>query len=203
VFSHRIIVGELETNCYAVGDESAKDVLLIDPGDDPERILYYLDEAGVTPTEIVLTHSHCDHIVAAPKMREHFKIPISIHELDAPNLEDPKRNFSDTFGETVSFKADRILTEGDSWPIGKSGVTVLHTPGHSPGSITLVASSMIFSGDTIFKNGIGRTDLPGGKYTDLVDSIKRLLGLRDEIIIYPGHGPRTTIGDERYFLTGL
>jgi len=203
MFAHKTIVGGLDTNCYIVGDENAKDILVIDPGGEADRILNFLANLEITPTEIVLTHSHCDHIGAAPNLREHFKIPITIHELDAPNLEDPKLNFSATFTGSFSFKADRRIKEGHKWPIGKGGLTVLHTPGHTVGSISLVAAGMVFCGDLIFKNGIGRTDIPGADYKTLAKSVKRILGLLDTTVVYPGHGPQTTIKDERLYLTGL
>ncbi len=199
----KITVGKLETNCYLVRDNDSETALLIDPGADADRIIKFLDDLKVAPTEIVLTHSHYDHIAAAPVLKERFGIPISIHEIDAGNLKDPAENFSVVFGEPIGFEADNTFAENHKWKIGNSELTVLLTPGHTPGSISLITSAFVLSGDTIFKSGIGRTDIPGGDHDALVRSIKRLLGLGDETIVYPGHGPNTTIGKERLFLTGL
>jgi len=198
-----IIVGELETNCYILWDIARSHVLVVDPGAQPEKIIETLDKLGLSPTEIVLTHSHYDHIGAIPALKSRYGILVAIHKSDAPNLESPQANFSALFMENIAFKADKTLVEGDKWQFDKSELSVLYTPGHSEGSISLAAKGLVLSGDTIFKSGIGRTDLPGGNYSQIVKSVKRLLGFRDLTKVYPGHGPRTTIGDERIFLTGL
>ena len=198
-----IIVGELETKCYILWDLPKTHVLIVDPGAQPEKIIETLDKLDLSPTEIVLTHSHYDHIGAIPALKKRYNAPIAIHKFDAANLENPQANFSALFMEHIAFKADRTLVEGDKWKFDKNELSVLHTPGHSEGSISLAAAGFVLSGDTIFKSGIGRTDLPGGNYNKIVRSVKRLLGFRDQTKVYPGHGPRTTIGDERIFLTGL
>jgi glyoxylase-like metal-dependent hydrolase (beta-lactamase superfamily II) len=199
----RVVVGDLETNCYILWDDSKDVVLIIDPGAQVAKICEILSEKELTPTEIVLTHSHYDHICAAPELKETFGIPISIHADDAENLKKSTSNFSAVFGEDVEFEADRILHEGDIWSFGDEYLKVLHTPGHSEGSISLVSNQIILTGDTVFKCGIGRNDLPGGNYGCLRESIGRLLTFPDETVLFPGHGPRTTIGDERIFLSEI
>ena len=198
-----IIVGDLETNCYILWDMARSHVLVVDPGAQPEKIIETLDKLGLSPTEIVLTHSHYDHIGAIPALKERYKAPVAIHKSDASNLENPKANFSALYMDSIAIKADRMLVEGDKWQFDKSELSVLYTPGHSAGSISLATTGFVLTGDTIFKSGIGRTDLPGGNYDQIVKSVKRLLGFRDQTKVYPGHGPRTTIGEERIFLTGL
>lgn len=199
----RIVVGDLQTNCYAVWDDSKETVLLIDPGAQAELILEIIEEKGLTPTEIVLTHSHYDHIGAVPKIVERFPVPIAIHRNDADNLKSANGNFSAMFEERVEFEADRILEDGDSWNLDGEKLRVIHTPGHSKGSIVLAGDKILFAGDTIFNSGVGRTDLPGGDISTLRKSIARLLQFDDDAEVFPGHGPRTTIGQERKFLSQI
>jgi len=199
----RIVVGDLQTNCYAVWDDSKETVLLIDPGAQPNLILEILDEKELVPTEIILTHSHYDHIGAALQIKQRYSAPIAIHRDDADNLKSAAANFSAMFDESVEFEADRILEGGDSWDLDGEKLRVLHTPGHSKGSIVLISDKIIFAGDTIFQSGVGRTDLPGGNSTTLRKSLARLLQFDDAVEVFPGHGPRTTIGDERNFLSQI
>jgi len=199
----RIVVGDLQTNCYAVWDDSKETVLLIDPGAQPELILEILEEKGLTPSEIVLTHSHYDHIGAVPQIVERFPVPIAIHRADADNLKSAHANFSAMFEERVEFEADRILEGGNSWEFDGEKLRVIHTPGHSEGSIVLASDNLIFAGDTIFNSGVGRTDLPGGDTSALRKSIAHLLHFDDSLLVFPGHGARTTIGQERKFLSQI
>ena len=145
---------------------------------------------------IVLTHSHYDHIAAAPELRDKLGIPIAIHETDAAYLKDPELNFSVAFDRPVSFEPDKLLKGGDKWVLNDGELRVFHTPGHTQGGISIIGPGIVFSGDTLFKMGMGRTDLPGGDYDKLKESIRRLLELPEQTVVYPGHGPETTIGDE-------
>jgi len=192
----RLVVGDLETNCYLLYLDDSE-CIVVDAGGEAERIATAIEEKGLSPIAIVLTHSHFDHILAAPAIRDRYRIPILIHESDAANLNDPQSNFSALFDEPISFKADKTLVEGDVVELGDESLTVLHTPGHSRGSICLLSEDILVAGDLIFKAGIGRTDLPDGNYKDLVSSIERILKLPDSTVVFPGHGPRTSIGSER------
>jgi len=162
--------------------------LIIDPGFDRESeaktILNEIERNGFEVKYIINTHGHSDHIGGNRVLKEFTKAPILIHELDAPVLSNPP--------------ADRKLHEGDLIEIGKTKLRVIHTPGHSKGSIILLGADSVFSGDTLFAGSIGRYDLPGGSLEEIVDSLKnKLLALPDHLKVYPGHGPVSTIGEER------
>lgn len=196
---HRLVVSPFETNCYIAGDESSRSAIIIDPGDEAHLISDAAYGCDVTVIGIVNTHGHADHIGSNAALKGEFDCPIMIHELDAALLADPQANLSATIGAgMVSPAADRLLREGDVIAIGGLALTVIHTPGHTPGGICLFGEGVLFSGDTLFMDGIGRTDFPGGSPMQLMDSIRnRLLVLPDETIVYPGHGPSTTIGREK------
>jgi len=193
-----LVVGPLATNCYIVGSESSKEGMIIDPGDEAEVILSNVKDLGLKIKSIVLTHGHIDHIGALKEVKEATGAEVAIHSDDAQALQE--KSVSTLLG--LSYPAppppDRLLKDGDSMDIGDLHFLVLHTPGHSPGCICLLGEGIIFSGDTLFNFGIGRYDLPGGSYSQLVNSIHtRLMTLPDDTAVYPGHGPDTTIGTER------
>ena len=196
-------VGAFGTNCYIVGCEVSKEAIVIDPGDEPERIQRQLNEAGLACKMIVNTHGHIDHTAANRELREVTGAIIAIGKEDASSIEDPTRSLSRAFVDFAKDKAsppaDLLLVEGDMLYAGSVCLKVLHTPGHTPGSISLHGEGVVFGGDTIFASGgIGRTDFPGGSYDELMKSIEgKLLVLPDETVVYPGHGPSTTIGRER------
>ena len=188
-----IIVGSLEANCYIFGSDKTKDVVVIDPGDDYEKIAAAL--CGLNAKYIINTHGHIDHI----GVNEKFNIPILIHRLDNDLLTKPELNMSFSCGSAYSSpKAGRLLEEGDIVRIADLNLEVIHTPGHTPGGICLKYNNLIFTGDTLFKRGIGRTDLPCGSESELLNSIKeKLLICDDNVAVYPGHGPASTIGEKR------
>lgn len=190
-----IVVGMMEVNCYIVGDDSSKDVFIIDPGGDYKKIKKLIDAGGLKVQSVINTHGHGDHIAADGE----FGAPVWIHRLDAEFLLDPSKNLSDSFGFSLKTKsASRLLEDGDILNIGKHTLEVIHTPGHTPGSICLKGSGIIFTGDTLFCSGIGRTDIPYASEDDIMRSIKeKLLTLDDNYVIYPGHGPSSTIGNEK------
>lgn len=204
---HRLVVSPFETNCYIVacpprslGDESTREAVIIDPGDDPHLISDAVYGSDVTVTGIVNTHGHADHIGANAALKGEFDCPIMVHELDAHLLTDSQANLSASigFGGIVSPPADRLLKEGDEIAVGSLTLEVIHTPGHTPGGICLLAADVVFSGDTLFMDGIGRTDFPGGSQEQLMESIQtKLLILSEDTTVYPGHGPSTTIARER------
>lgn len=192
---HRLVVGPMEVNCYIVYDPPTKDACVIDPGGDPQKIKRALEKDGLKLKFIINTHGHGDHIAANGDL----KAPIYIHTLDAAFLKDPKKNLSSFFFFSIkSPDASRLLEDGDKIELGSSSFEVLHTPGHTPGSITLLLGNVAFTGDTLFCGGIGRTDFEYGDEGELMRSIhQKLMALSDDTIVYPGHGGDSTIGRER------
>jgi hydroxyacylglutathione hydrolase len=195
----RLVVSHLSANCYIVGTESSGEGMVIDPGGNEEMILRAIADSGLKIRIIVLTHGHSDHIAALYDVQDHTGAQVAIHVEDADFLEG-RGSFSSQFG--ISYKTphppDRLLREGDIIECGGLSFTVIHTPGHTPGSICLLTGDKVFTGDTIFHRGIGTTLMPGSSRSQLIESIRtRLMTLPDETIIYPGHGRETTIGAER------
>lgn len=201
MFLERLVVGALETNCYLIGCKRTKKAAVIDPGGEEEvdLVLYFLQENNFDLKCIINTHGHIDHIAGNNLLKAKTEALLLIHRLDADMLVDANKNFSSFMGKEIcSPSADKLLEEGDEISLGTLNLIVIHTPGHTPGGISLVSDNIVFTGDTLFAGGIGRTDLPGGSYQDLIKSIKeKLLILGDDKIIYPGHGPDSTIGKER------
>jgi len=200
-----LTVGPILTNSYIVGDESSKEGMIIDPGGDGKRIVDEVRRLGLTIKYVVNTHGHFDHTLANSEVMTALKIlqdsppALAIHPADATLL--AVGGGAAWFGVQAdpSPPPDLELNEGDVLTLGDIELEVWHTPGHSLGSVSLVcpAEGVVFDGDVLFNAGIGRTDLPGGDYYTLMNSIKRLLTLPDETKVYSGHGPATTIGDER------
>ncbi len=192
----RIVVGALETNCYLYADPASRDAVLIDPGSDGYGIQDCIRRNGLRVQCIVNTHGHGDHISSNRK----FDLPICIHRLDAPFLTNAELNMSAAFGFAIkSPPASRLLEEEDIITVGSLALRVLHTPGHTPGSISLIGDGSVFTGDTLFHGSVGRTDFPYGSDADLMHSIHHKLFLLDnDTVIYPGHGPSSTIGRERH-----
>ncbi|MDQ4064973.1 MAG: MBL fold metallo-hydrolase [Actinomycetota bacterium] len=199
IFEHRE-VGPLACNCYVVGDPIAKQAIVIDPGGDADEIAEAVAARGLTITAIVATHAHFDHIIGAHRLRELTGAPFHMHPSDAPLL--PWMQESGRLFLGVDLppppEIDTPATEGDSLSAGAATFHVLHTPGHSPGSISLSTDGALFSGDTLFAGSIGRTDLPGGDTNALLAAVRAKLYVFDEDVpVYPGHGPATTIGREK------
>ncbi len=193
-------VGPVGANCYIVGDDETRDVFVIDPGDEPERILDALRQLRARPVALVNTHGHFDHIQGVEAVRRATGAPFWIHEAERDTLTHGPARAKALFGLDLppGPAPDRWLVEGDRLPIGRFTFTVRHTPGHSPGGVCLLEDGIAFVGDTLFAGSIGRTDLPGGDMETLLDSIARvLLPLPDATVCYPGHGPETAIGEEK------
>ena len=199
LFHHRA-VGPLQCNCYIVGDPVTKQAIVIDPGGDADELAVDLAQHDLTVVSIIATHAHFDHIVAAEQLRQMTGAPFYMHEADKPVL--------DWFGASGQMflgvdlgappEVDRDAPEGHLLEAGGAKLEVLHTPGHSPGSISLVGEGVVFAGDTLFAGSIGRTDLPGGDTRALLDAVQqKLFPLGDDVVVYPGHGPSTTLGVER------
>lgn len=194
---YTIKVGPNLTNCYIIKDNDKS--YIIDPGDDGDKILSFIKSNSLNVKNIILTHGHFDHIGAVGFLREKLlSMNVSIHVNDNINLSDANKNLSHFLGNKMEFeKAEVLLKEGDI--IGN--FRVISTPGHTPGSISLYneKEKTLFSGDLIFDKGTGRTDLPGGDHETLFGSINKIMELSDDIIVYPGHGSTTTIGDFKKF----
>jgi len=191
----RIVVGPMETNCYIFGSSKTKEVLIIDPGDEYSKIKRILDMNNFKTKFIINTHGHIDHIGADDK----FNLPVYIHSLDKDCFNNPTKNLSSFFNfrKTMNFKVESLNDE-DEINIDMLTLKVIHTPGHTQGSICLSIEDIIFTGDTLFCEGVGRTDLPNASHKQIIQSIKnKLLKFSDDIEIYPGHGPSSTIGNER------
>ncbi len=194
-------LGPLGTNCYIVSKDNQS--LIIDPGGDAHIIIKYLFEQNLTPIAILLTHAHFDHIGAVHKLRTNFEIDVYLHEAEKNWLENPDLNRSILYfgesGKVITNPPEYSLQEGHL-EIGPFLMDVVHTPGHSPGSVTFIFNehSFIVSGDVLFHHGIGRTDLPQGSLPQLAESItKYIYKLPDEFTVYPGHGVETTVGYEK------
>lgn len=204
-----IPLGPLQTNCYVLS--IGESCLVFDPGEEPEKLLQYLQINRLLPEAILLTHAHFDHIGAVDAIREKFDIPVYIHEREAEWLLDPALNGSQYFqlgSVKVAKPADYEFTGEKKMTIGSFSFQVLETPGHSPGSVSFYfeEGNIAVSGDALFQSSIGRTDLPGGNHSQLLKSIHdKLLVLPEETIVLPGHGPATTIQhemDSNPFLNG-
>jgi glyoxylase-like metal-dependent hydrolase (beta-lactamase superfamily II) len=194
----RLVVGSLSANCYVIGMESGEG-MVIDPGGNADEIHRAIMESGLDIKIIVLTHGHSDHIAALRDIQDRTGGEVAIHAADADFLEG-YGSMSSQFG--ISYRTphppDKLLREGDIIECGGVNFTVLHTPGHTPGSICLLAGDKVFTGDTLFRRGIGTTLMPGSSRSQLLESIRtRLMALPDSTAIYPGHGRETTIGAER------
>jgi len=194
----KLVVGLFATNCYIVGSESNKEGMIIDPGAEAKGILKSVADLGLDIKFIVLTHGHIDHIGALKEVKEATGAEICLHSGDANLLQG--RSSGTDFGLPYpdSPPPGRLLEGGDSIDVGDLHFLVLHTPGHSPGGICLLGHGVVFCGDTLFNYGIGRTDFPSASHNQLMNSIHtKLMILPDNTIVYPGHGPETTIGTER------
>jgi len=189
------------TNCYIVGSESTKRGMIIDPGAEANTILNTVRDLGLTIPLIVATHTHFDHVGALRPVKEKTGAQFALHEEEAERgLGTFSRVMASMAGGSLGPlpRPERLLKDGDHIDIDDLHFTVLYTPGHSPGGISLVGHGVVFSGDTLFNFGIGRTDFPGCSHRQLINSIQdKLMTLPDETIVYPGHGPETTIGAER------
>lgn len=197
------VLGEFETNCYILrNSDSAKQCLIVDLGLGAEKLIDFLHRRKLNPVAAVLTHGHIDHIAGAAQLRAQFpSLNLYIHKLDAPMLTETSRNLSAMMAAPFATEPPDVPVE-DKTIIQQAGIKleVLHTPGHTPGGICLYAKDrgLVFTNDTLFADSIGRTDLPGSSLTQLTTSIReKLFTLPDDTIVYPGHGPKTTIAKEK------
>lgn len=195
----RFVVGMDEANGYVVYDDSSREALVIDPGDDAQSFLRFLQKKSLTLKGIVITHFHCDHIGAVEELKKKVPCPVYIHKKDAVGLNDPKFNRSkERFRRAIAFAPDVLLSDGQTLQVGATTLKVINTPGHTPGSICLEVKDgkEIFTGDTLFEDDLGRTDLPGGDVQALrKTAVGKIAQWSDEVIIYPGHGDPVTMAE--------
>jgi glyoxylase-like metal-dependent hydrolase (beta-lactamase superfamily II) len=199
LFLKTLIVGPIQSNCYIIGCERTREAAVIDPGGDADRILITLAKDRLRCVYIINTHGHFDHSADNKRLKEVTGAQLLIHHADAPMIlhQSMNRGMWGTHLEN-SPPPDRYLNEGDIITFGDISLKVLNTPGHSPGSISLVTDKIVFVGDTLFAGSIGRTDFPGGDHEGLLRNVrKKIFTLGDHVVVYPGHGPKTTVGRER------
>ena len=192
-----LTVGAFQENCYLLTETDTARCVIIDPGAEPDRIIAAVERSGATPEAIWLTHAHLDHIGAISGLRRRFDIPVYLHPLDEPLYAMASRQAA-LYG--LPFEqpepADRTLGEGDVMELGSLRFAVMHVPGHAPGHVVFHGHGVALVGDCLFAGSIGRTDLPLSNPRDLALSLDRIVGLPEETVVYPGHGPITTIGTE-------
>jgi hydroxyacylglutathione hydrolase len=194
-----LVVGPIQANCYVLGCERTKEAAVIDPGGDVDKILMTLAKDKLRCVYIINTHGHFDHTGDNKRLKEVTGAKLVIHRADAPMILQQGSNGS-MWGMEVedSPPPDLYVEEGDVISLGDISLQVLHTPGHSPGGTSLLTDKIVFVGDTLFAGSIGRTDLPGGDYDTLIRNVKeKIFSLGDDVVIYPGHGPKTTVGREK------
>ena len=196
----QLSLGQLQTNCYIAGCEDSREAIVIDPGDEVGRILAELERYKLKVTHILNTHAHFDHIGANAALVKATGAPLALHRMDVPLLKE--RGGAKYFGFEIpqSPDPDELLEEGSKISFGRYVLKTLFTPGHTPGHVSFYEASAgaLFDGDVLFAGGVGRTDLPGGDQSRLLESIeKKLLVLPADTVVYSGHGPTTTIGQER------
>jgi len=195
-------VGALLTDCYVASCEQTMEAIVIDPGFDKrletEKVFKVINQHALRIKFILNTHGHPDHTCGNGIMKEEFHVPILIHEHDKHMLGASGEAIAEFFGfKHSSPPADRLLRDGDTVDFGKVSLKVLHTPGHSRGSIAFLGKEEVFTGDTLFMGSIGRTDFPESSEADMNESLKKLAGLPSRFVVYPGHGPKTSIGEEK------
>jgi hydroxyacylglutathione hydrolase len=195
-----LVVGPLETNCYVIWDARSHEAAIIDPGGDKVAISDCVASNHLRVKYVLLTHGHPDHCFVAGDVAHEYGAEIAMHSADIEQIEGGLA-LAELFYDVSSFtrfSPSRLLEDGDVLTLGDSVIEVIHTPGHSPGGLCFVTDAGVFCGDTVFAGSIGRTDFPGGSHAEIIGSINaKLLSMKDETPLYPGHGPSTTVGRER------
>ena len=196
----QIPVGKLGTNCYILADPASKKAIVIDPGAEPEKIWSVLQDEQLQVQMIVNTHGHWDHIGGNAFLAAKTGAPLAIYHTEEQKMRREKNLTMLAHLKGDGGRVSILLKDGDALTLGDNEIKVLHTPGHTAGGISLLCGKLLFSGDTLFQGSIGRSDLEDGSYEEIIDSIRRqLMPLADDVVVYPGHGPQTTIGFERAY----
>lgn len=190
----KMVLGSYQENSYIIINEETREAIIIDPGDEGKSLVSYLKGLNVKLQYILLTHGHLDHVSAVDELREEFNIPVYINEADMKYIERRKMAFG------PMKRADFFLKEGDDLSFGTHSIKIFETPGHSKGSLSFLIDGVLYVGDVLFQGSIGRTDLPGGDFNELISSIKdKLMKLPGNTRVMPGHGPETTLSQEKSF----
>ena len=193
----RVVVGQLDVNCLIVSDGQGPDAVIIDPGDDADHIIDYITQKGLKPVAIVLTHAHYDHVCAVGDLKKKYGVPVIMHEAEKTTYQNTKELCISWGFSPEDFPSDyRTVKQGDKISAGRLSLEVIHTPGHTPGSMVLYGGGHVLTGDTLFERSVGRTDLPGGNTGQLMESLKKLTVLPPDTKVICGHGDDTTIGHE-------
>lgn len=191
-----LTVGALQTNCYILGAEAGGSGVVIDPGAQAADILDEIDRLDLSISHVIATHGHFDHVDGLDEVARATGAKVCINRVDVDMLDQPGWA-TPSLGSDPSFETALDLAEGDRIETATGDLSVWHTPGHTRGSVCLLLGKSIFTGDLLFRGSVGRTDLPGGSWAEMEESLRRLIVLPDQTIVYPGHGPQTTIGEER------
>lgn len=185
----RIPAGVYAANCYILMDETTKESAVIDPGGDEDDIINEIQRLGAKVNIILLTHGHADHTGAVDKLKEKYKVPVALNNKDKEMM----LNYEFIYG-SIDSEIEKNIKDGDKFTVGNLEINCVETPGHTPGGVSFIVGNSVFTGDTLFQGSIGRTDFKGGDFDAIIKSIKtKLLTLPENTVVYPGHGPQTTI----------
>lgn len=196
------VLGPVSTNCYILYRQGGREAVVVDPADNGGYIANQCKELGVIPSAVVLTHGHFDHIMGIDDLRREFPVPVYVHEGDRETLLDPALNLSSSYTNGYTFDGADYIRDGQRLELAGFSFQVIHTPGHTPGGVCyyLESEGVLFSGDTLFQNSVGRTDFPNSSMSDLIRSLReKVMKLPDDVKVYPGHMGETTIGHERKY----
>ena len=198
----KFVTGIISTNCYLVINEETKQTVVIDPAGCPSYLMGHMKSEGLQVEAILLTHGHFDHIMGIDDLRREFPVPVYVHEGDRETLLDPALNLSSSYTNGYTFDGADYIRDGQRLELAGFSFQVIHTPGHTPGGVCyyLESEGVLFSGDTLFQNSVGRTDFPNSSMSDLIRSLReKVMKLPDDVKVYPGHMGETTIGHERKY----